>query len=241
MSSLPKIEQKWHQTTLLSSNKNVEFRGFKVGEQKELLIVKGTSKSDGDLYAAIVNMIQGCVKDLQVKELSIVDFEKLFYDIRSVSDGNNISVTIKCPKCKTENTLDVNTTNDFEIKNPDNKKLVMDIVESGDAIKAFFEHPNVKDSAKVEKKKYSSDEEKAFDMVAFCLKKVVQGESVATDFSHDEALNFIESLPGNYFEKIEKFFGNAPSLVINKEFNCTSESCGKPIIKRGEPARDFLS
>ena len=60
--ALPKIKQIYHRTKLFSDNKEVKFRPFTVGEQKQIMVIKETKKKESDLYKSIIDLTQGCVK-----------------------------------------------------------------------------------------------------------------------------------------------------------------------------------
>ncbi len=238
---LPKIDVKWHKTKIKSNGKSVTFRPFTIGEQKQIMMIKATDGSDANTYQGVMSMIQHCVEKIEIDKLSIPDFEGLFYDIRSVSDGNLIDVNIECSECKNENLFSVNCASDFHVKNDKNLSIDIEITEGSEPMIASFLQPNMKVATIVEKKPYGSDEEKVFDVVAYCLTKVTQGEQVHRDFKHQDAVDFLDQLPDSYLKKLKDFFENTPSLVLTEEIKCSSEECEHVIVKAGSPAKNFLS
>jgi hypothetical protein len=243
MGVLPKIKEKFYKTKLPVSGKDVDFRPFTVGEQKNLMLAKGQTEKEDDMIVPILAMLQNCVSNVKLEDLCTADFEKLFYDVRSASDGDTLSMKMKCNKCNTENEYEINTRNDFEAINKENKEFSIDIVEAEIPTKAVFKIPTMRDSLKMEKKQYESQEEKAFDLVASCLSKIIQPEKVMTtnDFKHKDALEFIESLPGSYLSKIESFLKKIPTVVFNKDIKCCGENCDNVLIAKGAITKDFLS
>jgi hypothetical protein len=241
--SLPIIKQKFHSTKIISTGKVIKFRPFTVGEQKQVMLVKSTGGGDMDVYFAVVDMIQECVTGVNVKELKVPDFEKLFYDIRAVSDGNKIEIVLECPEegCKHENTFEVDVNEDMELSNKDNFIKVITVTENETPMSFEIGQPSIKITSEIEKRDYESEEEKVFDILSRCVTKVNYGDEVYNDFTPKEASEFLDQLPGQYFNEIEKFFKKSPDIVMTKEIKCQNEKCEHIMVEKGGSAKAFLS
>lgn len=235
---LPKIEQKYYRTKLFSNEKEIQFRPFTIGQQKDVMIIRETAKEDIQIYAAIVDMLQDCVRDVQIKDLFVVDFEKLFYDVRAVADGNKIEFMYKCPdaKCKNENHFVVDTRTDFEVTSKNFNTQIK--IEEHKIIINLRQH-KMKDLFLLENKKYKTDDEKILDSMVYCIESVVNGEEVIKDFSYEDAVQFINSLPSTYLSKMVKFYENTPAIKCNKEFEC--DKCKTKINIKSSDVKSFLA
>ena len=255
--SLPKLEKKWFTANIRSTGKEIQFRPFTVGEQKQIMLIKNQShlqngddpeglveKTEEDIekdaYFAIMQMIQGCVKGISIEQLSPADFEALFYDIRSVSDGDILFIKMDCQHCKHENEIEFNTRTDLEMINRENFSVEIEIKESNNSMKVEFRQPTMGVANRIEKKKYGSEEEKIFDTLAFCLRRIMTADEIFEKFTHGEAVEFLDNLPDHYFKKLDEFFGKSPEIVLNKGFSCKNEECGKNLIEKGASAKSFL-
>jgi len=248
MSSLPKLEKQWNSTKLIQSGREVKFRPFTIGEQKEIMLIKSTIEEDNDnikLYKAIIDMVENCVEDLKVIEMYPVELEKLFYDIRSVADGNILKFKMPCKndECKEKDNfyqaeLEVNTRDDFKLSDSVFTKKITIPYQSKPTV-AVFRQPNLKDVFKINEKEYSSDNERGFDIPNFCLEKVLVGEESFTDFTYDDAKQFIDSInDANVLKEIIDFYKNQPKLVCAKDLYC--DKCEKVINFDKENVTSFF-
>jgi hypothetical protein len=237
--ALPKIKTKYHTTTLFSNDKKkIKFRPFTIGEQKNIMMVRETTDDIADVYKAIAQLTNECVEGIDVLDLYTVDFEKIFYDMKTVADGSVLPFTLECmdKECghKSEG-FEINVQNDFKLSSTE-FETILDIKEAG--IKVHVRQPKLKDNFTIESKTYKNDDEKALDLMVHCISKVVQGEQVFTDFTFKEAKEFFNSLPQGYLDKLVKFFSNTPSITTDKQFFC--EKCNKEIILNKNDIKLFL-
>jgi hypothetical protein len=238
MSNLPQLQHKYHITYLADTNAEIRFRPFTVGQQKQIMLIKNEKKKDVDVYKAIIQMIQDCIQGkIVIEELYPAVFEKLYYDIKTISNGNKVEFKCKCPHCKEEHEYIIDTQKDLIINNP-KYELLVDISKE-EQIKAKFIHVNIKNLMTIENKKYKSDEYKTLDTIAYCLHAVYVKDKVITEFTHEEAVEFIDNIEEGTFKTIANFFASMPALSTTKEFEC--ESCKKKFTLTEEEVRGFLS
>ena len=101
---LPKHNQKHTYEADLPSGRKVKFRPWIVREEQEYMYAtEGLENSEGYI-PHIEQLIQKCVVgDLDIMNLSEVDFLSLVVDIRKKSKGETHEVIFTCPHCQTIN------------------------------------------------------------------------------------------------------------------------------------------
>jgi len=167
---LPKIEKKYHRTKLISNNKEIKFRPFTIGEQKQIMLVKETAKEEINIYKAIADLVQNCTEGIEVLNLYNVDFEKLFYDMRTIADGSILPFNLNCTnkECKHKNEdMSINTQEDLKLSNKSFLKEVK--VKEYPNLVFHIGQPKLKDNFIVETNKYKNDNQKAFDLMVYCI------------------------------------------------------------------------
>jgi predicted Zn-ribbon and HTH transcriptional regulator len=74
------------------------------------------------------------------------------------------------------------------------------------------------------KKQNSIDE--AFDLISQCVDYFFEGENIfyVKEMDKKEVIDYLENIPKQSFDKIEKFFETAPKVISIIEHQC--EKCG---------------
>jgi len=244
MSTLPTLEAKYHRTKLSSNGKEVKMRPYTTGEQKQVMLVRETAKNDNDLYKTIIELVRNCVSyvdgtPVDATELFQVDFEKLFYDLRAISDGEDLPFTMKYTndagiECECNQTI--NTQTDLVITGTNWEKLI----KITDVIAIKFRQVTMRDILSISNYDSLSDTEKVFTLMGNCVQHIIDGETIIKDYTQDDLKVFIESIPSNIFKKeIVTFFSETPKLVCTKKFIC--EGKDEPVTVTAEEVRSFLS
>ena len=226
--SLPKIDQPIHEVNLLSRDKPVRFRPFLVKEQK-LMLMAVESKEADTTVKTVKQVINNCLLDkIDVDELPLVDLETLFLHLRARSMGEVLNLFFKCTNPVTDNTgntkpcgmvidVPVNILNDVKIINKDGVKKIM----FNDDMGVLMKYPSLE---VVDRLMKSNDSTASFTLAAACIDKIFDKESVynTKDCTEDEVLEFVENLPTDKYEMIEKFVE-----VLPKSQYKTSKKCIK--------------
>lgn len=215
---LPKIQQPIFSLALPLSKKTVRFRPMLVREEKMLLIAK-ESNTVNDIVNNMAQVVQNCLlDDIDVESLPMVEFEYLFVNIRARSIGNVIEL-------KYYDTYDRNVKHDVNIEIDDIK---IDIPKKFDTKIMFSDNIGVMMKMPVlslaRNMKDTQDlTELGLDFVCECIDYIFDPDQVyrASEYSKDELLDFIESLPPKDFEKLEKFFSSLPTLKYSTSFKNT--------------------
>ena len=245
---LPKIETKFHTCILPTNGKEVKYRPFKMKEQKGVMLVTET-QSELDSYSAIVDMIQECVENVDVKTLCSVDFEYLFFNVKAVSKGSLVPVVYKCQKCKQKNEIRVNVITELA---PSNQNYALQ-VDLDDDMTVHFKLPSFLDAMNIfelieDESVNPDDEEQQFginvkdfyNMIASCIYKVEHKDQVFADFTVDEAVAFFEDIPEEKSESIVDFFNDMPEMKYVGNHKCFDEKCGSKLELSTKDVKSFL-
>ena len=216
--TLPKINAPEYSLVVPSTKVEVKYRPFLVKEEKLLLIAQETGDEKA-LYTAIKNLIHNCCHGhLDVDTMPLFDVEYVFLQLRSKSVGEMAEVLVICPDDgETEVKVKVNLNElTVELPSKDHNKIKLT-----DDIGIVMAYPNLASVLlTADKNKNASDI--MFDTILECMFQIWQGEEVfaATDYSHKEKLDFIDSLSHDQFEKIQQFFETMPT--VKKEVEVTN-------------------
>ena len=225
--TLPKINAPEYSLVVPSTQVEVKYRPFLVKEEKLLLIAQETGDEKA-LYTAIKNLIHNCCHgQLDVDTMPLFDVEYVFLQLRSKSVGEFADVLVICPDDnETEINVKVNLNElTVDLPSKDHNKIQLT-----DDIGIVMAYPNLASVllTAIDKDKSASDI--MFDTILECMFQIWQGEEVfaATDYSHKEKLDFIDSLSHDQFEKIQQFFETMPTVkkeveVMNPNTNVLSK------------------
>ena len=191
-----------------STGKAHKFRPFLVKEEKVLMIA-AESQEMSQMVNAIGNIVESCVEGVDKKELSAIDIEYSFLQIRSKSVGETSQVSIKCEGCEAEIPIDINIS---EIKPPDIKEKKKK-VNLGNNIHINLTMPKYISMADIDVNPENGTEA-VFTLIATCVDSVItENEHIkASDVSHQELKEFIESMTNDQFKEIQEFIQNLPRL-----------------------------
>jgi hypothetical protein len=239
--ALPIVQKKYYTTKLFSSGKEIKFRPFTLGEQKVIILAKSEGKTETEVFKIAIDMLSGCVDGCDIYQIPLVDFQRLFYDIRTVSEGNLIKwkMTCKNDDCKKESEQEVDIKRDITIANKENFLLEYKIPDTVIALR--FKQPSVEDVIKVQGLEISQ-EEKAFVLMPLCMYEVLEGEEVqraGTDYDLKSASEFLESLDGETINAVSNFFKDSPAMEIIRPFECPH--CKTPNQISREQVASFFS
>lgn len=230
--ALPKIDLPTYEFELPSTGKMLKFRPFLVKEQKILLMALEAGK-EIDIITAIKQIIKNCVieDDFSVDDLAPFDLEYFFINLRARSIGEKIALSFKCKNIVDEK--ECNHLMEFEHdiltakvqKTPDHDKTIFFSKNVGVVMKypSLQLAQNLVNNNK-NKKQNSIDE--AFDLISQCVDYFFEGENIfyVKEMNKKEVVDYLENIPKQSFDKIEKFFETAPKVISTIEHQCAK--CG---------------
>lgn len=210
--ALPQIQQPLFDYTLPVSGIDITYRPFLVGEEKILLVGKESdAKAQMKAMKQILSNVILSPEDIKVDDLTAVDVEMLFIKLRAASVQN--VVELKYRDNEDQKTYDftvdldelepvVNKDREFEIDLDGNIGIRLQDPTLGLLTKLGLTVDEGKDL----------DSESIYKMIAGCIVSVWDSEQVYDDFSEKDALEFLQSMDVKRFQKIQKFFEEAPKL-----------------------------
>lgn len=208
-------------TRVPSTGEEVSFRPFLVKEQKALLIAFET-QDRRDLARAVVNTIHSCVEQELPPKLSTFDVDYLFTQIRCKSVGETTELQMYCQECNSDNEVSVHLDEIEVSEGPEKSTLQLT-----PTISVEMKYPSYEDILKDPKLLESESEtETLLKMTALCMDSILTEDEHYSmkDESMEEAVEFLESMTSEQFDKITSFVNSIPSISKKVEFKC--QECG---------------
>lgn len=218
--ALPKLETPTYRMQVPSSGKVVSFRPYLVKEEKVLLMAL-ESQDEKQMIQAVKDIISACTfKELEVRDLTMYDLEYVFTQLRAKSVGEVSTVLLKCEECEAENEVSINLDTGVTVKK---NEEVDNKIKLTDTIGVMMKHPNV-DTMMEHMTSDSKDVDKMFAIVCSCIDYIYQDDQIfdASEQSHQELREFIESLSSEQFAMMKKYIESMPSSVCDASFDCVS-------------------
>lgn len=206
--ALPKIDLPLYQCELPSTGKKIKYRPFTVKEEKILLTAQ-ESKESAQIILAIKQILNNCLQDVDVSQLSVFDVEYMLIQLRSRSVDNMTEFEITDPETDEKVKLELNLS-DVKVsrhKDHDNK------IKISDEYTLFLRYPTI-DQFEALMDKEEQTAEDSYDMLISCLDKLASKDEVYkfSDFSKKEVNDFAESLHSDTIKSIKTFFDTMPKV-----------------------------
>jgi len=199
--------------TLPVTGTEVTYRPFLVKEEK-LLYLAMESKDNKQMIKAVKTIIKNCTNlKSKVEDLATFEIEFIFLRIRAKAVGEVSEFKITAPDDdKTTISVEVPLQEvDVLIPEGHERKIQLDkevgVVMKYPSLDAFIQQ-NMSDNPTVDD---------IFEMAAACIEQVYDTDEVYDNFSHKEALEFLENLNSDQFAKVQAFFETMPKLSYTLE------------------------
>ena len=221
---LPKLAIPEYEATLPVTGTKISYRPFLVKEEK-LLYLAMESQDNKQMVKAVKTIIKNCTNlKTKVEDLATFEIEYIFLKIRSVAVGETSEFKVTCPD---DEKTQVNVTiplSEVTVQIPDdhNSKILLDdnvgVVMKYPSLDVFIQQ-NLTDNPNIDD---------IFELAASCIGQVYDKEEVYDSFSKKEALEFLENLNSDQFQRVQGFFETMPKLsytleVLNPETKVKSE------------------
>lgn len=238
--ALPKIDTPIYDLELPISKKKIKYRPFLVKEQKNLLMAMESNDNDS-IQTNIKSVLQNCTitKKIDVDTLPLIDIEYYFLQLRARSVGEIVSNRYRCnntvgeKECGNIMETDINLL-EIKVEGHTNDEPI----KLTDKISVKLKYPEFSVVKKISSKESMTDA--SFDMIANAIEYIFDGDQIyyAKESTHEELLEFLESLNQNQFSKLEEFFDNLPKL--SKTVNLKCSRCGFEHTIKAEGLEDFF-
>lgn len=224
--ALPKILHPTYTVTIPSIKKDVTMRPFTVQEEKILLMAKSSSNVD-DTIKAVEQIVQNCITEpVDVKKLATFDLEYLFLKLRSKSVGETVELEYTDTDTNETTKFTVNLE-DVKIKFTPGHTNKINVFND---IGIVFRYPTLEEIKLIEDNQ--GDEDSTLKVLVNCIDKVYDKESVYSEFTEKEMVDFIDSLPLESMSKIRSFFETMPVLEHTVTLK-NKEGKNKTVVLRG--------
>lgn len=227
---LPKIELPTYEFELPSTGKVIKFRPFLVKEQKIFLMALESGK-EIDIINALKQIIRNCIIDdeFNIEDMAPFDLEYFFINLRARSIGEKIMLSFRCKNIV--DNAECNNLMEFEHdiltttieKDPEHDKTIFFSKDVGVVMK----YPSINlaktllDNAKNKNKNTNSIDE-AFNLIADCVEYFFEKDNIfyVKEMNKKDVVEYLENIPKQSFDKIEKFFETTPKIKSIVEHKC---------------------
>ena len=223
-----------YELKLPTNGKRYKYRPFLVKEQKNILIAN-ESGSQRESMIAMLQCIENCVENINIKDLSTAEVDYIFMYVRGKSVGETIDIKHKCTHCSHENKIQVKLA-DIEILNYNSENLV----QLTDEISLSMRYPTYEDTLKNVKDEEVKITNLLFNTLRSSLDYLQTGEDNIkfSDETEEEIDKFINSLNNEQLQKCFKHVESLPSLYYTQDYTCSS--CNKETKLELKGFEDFL-
>lgn len=178
-----------------------------------------------EIMGAVYDTISACVEGIDVNSLTTFDLEYIFIQLRAKSTGETSEISVRCPSCREPNRKIV-PLNEIVCT----KSNADPIIHISEEVTVEMKYPSYKDVPTG-----MDDAEMGLGLLAASIKSVIyNGERInAEDEPPEQIVEFLESMTQEQFQKITKFFDDAP--VVKYDMPLTCKECGEEttIVIRG--------
>ena len=231
---LPKIDHPTFDLTVPSTQESIKYRPFLVKEEKILLMAQESGEPNV-FVDAITQVLNNCVIDYDISNLTSFDTEYLFLKLRanSVSDLAKVNIYDDDTEKYEEVEIDLN---DVECIITEQESLI----KLNDLVAIEMRYPNYGDLLAMEG---DSGLETSLDMISRCIAKVYNDEETLEmkDFTQEEQEEFINSFPADAFAGIQKYFEAMPKVKLEVKYKIKLDGKTKTKKKVLQGINDFFS
>ncbi len=225
--ALPQIALPTYELELPSNGKKVKYRPFVVKEEK-LLLLALDSKNEKEIESAVKNLLKNCIQSrVKVEDLPIFDLEYLFLNIRAVSVGEDIEMTITCKDDGTTKVKYNFNIGDVLVFRPEGHTTK---IPFGDETGVIMKYPSFHQFVAGSLIGQDVTAENVIDIVASCIDQIYDKEEVydSSTTTKKEFREFVEGLTNKQFDQLQDFFETCPRLehtfaITNPETGVESE------------------
>ena len=206
--ALPKIDLPLNTITLPSDESQVLYRPFTVKEEK-ILLVAAESKDPLVEMVAIKQVVNNCLFDKPIEEISMLDLEYIFLKLRATAVNNTAQFTITDPDTEESIPLDFDLEAMEVLRDPNHSKEI----RINDDLVLYLKYPNIDDFTKIVGMD-PADPLVNYVIMVSCLDKLATEDEVHDfdDYTEEDIAEFMDNLTGDIVKKISNFFETMPKL-----------------------------
>jgi hypothetical protein len=229
--ALPKFEHPMFEVVVPSTKQKIYVRPYTT-KQAKILYMMAESTSFEELIKNIQALVQSCIvqpENYQVGKMTSFDLQYVFLQIRAITVGERVELKYKCQNivndevCNHENDVMINFK-EVTVKFDESAK--QEIVFEFGNMGVKMRYPRVENIDFLQEivQKQSNDFDGIIRIIVKDIEYIFDETTKYSDFTEDEALEFLTALPLNDFQKILNFYNNLPTLYYEYPFKCIK--CG---------------
>lgn len=206
--ALPKIDIPIFEFTLPSTGEKVKYRPFTVKEEKILLVAQESQDGQQEVLAT-KQVVNNCLIDKDISDLSMFDLEFVLLVLRSRSVDNQILFTIRDPDTKETVELQMDLDTVSLTNNQDHSKEI----KLNDKYTLFLKYPTIDEFINISNMDANDPLVNYYIMVS-CLHYIASEDEVHyfKDYEAKDVDAFMEDLQGDVIKGIQKFFTTMPKV-----------------------------
>lgn len=190
-------------------------------------------KDEELLFKTILELIREkfyTLEESTIENLTLVDIQKMLIELKIQSDTVEIPIKITCTEDEYVFDAKINLR-EITIKNKENFTKMIEVVNERLQNKLIIEMKPisfvnyVRIFGKNLKKEVTTDNIK--EIFYSMINRVIYGEEILlkSEIKKEDLILLIENLPKKYFDEVEKYIENLPSLEYDKKFICPNPNC----------------
>jgi hypothetical protein len=221
---LPKISHPTFTFVRPSNDEKIKFRPFTTKEEKLLLMAK-QGESVLNIYETVLQIVNNCVVEpanTDVTKWATFDVELLYVRIRAKSIGEEVDVTYT-PEDGKKFDASINLEDAYVTITDEMKKKKYRTVMLNDEVGVLLRWPHFTQLAEFAYYcKALADGEieataedamnRSFTFFAECIEAVFEGDTVVSEFTKEEIVQFVADMPSDKYVKLQGFVDRVPSL-----------------------------
>jgi hypothetical protein len=237
--NLPKIEQPIIRIKQPSTGKRIKFRPFLVKEEKILLMAQQSGRRD-EVIHAIFQVINNClVDDLDLRTVPTFDFDFFFLKLRAASVDNIISLSYTEPGDQEQtHQVQIDLDKIELVVPPMNETLIIQnftVELQYPTIGSFLDITDRIVDAIIEDGKFVTFSD---DMIAACIKSIRDSETVYDEYTLQELVQWVDTLPPSIYGNLKNFFDSIPEITHIVKYK-TKDEVEQEVVLRG--LEDFFT
>lgn len=205
-------------TILPFSKREIEFRPFRVKEEK-ILLMANAGDNIKDVTTAVENIVEACTNGaVTASNSSMFDVQHMWLQLRGKSISEDLNFYLTCA-CEHQTNMTVHI-DQFKFKETEGHTSHIDM----GTYSIEMRYPTFEDYGLLYE---SASIESVYDVVAACITRIVTREEVKLNTSDTKAefREFVDNITPAQFKKLEQFFSTMPVLEYVAKYVC--KGCNK--------------
>ena len=167
----------------------------------------------------MLSTIEACTENLLIKELTNIDADYIFTNIRAKSVGESVSLILKCSECKEDIPFEFNL-NDINVPKIDSRNKTVELSDTIKVVMKIPGYPELIENGVLSEK--ISETEGIINYLVSCMEFIqTEDENISMkDEPLEEKIKFIEYLTVDQFEKLSLYMSDLPRIEYSVKVPC---------------------